>query len=36
MGQIEGDFEKGAADGAHDSLEVISRVARRWLDEARA
>ena len=27
MGRIEGDFEKGAADGAQDSLEVIARVA---------
>jgi uridine phosphorylase len=26
MGRIEGDFEKGAADGAEDSLEVIARV----------
>ena len=26
MGRIEGDVEKGAADGAEDSLEVIARV----------
>ena len=34
MGQIEGDFEKGAADGAEESLKVISLVAQRWHDEA--
>jgi uridine phosphorylase len=31
MGQIEGDFEKGLADGAEESLRLISLVARRWL-----
>lgn len=30
MGRIEGDFEKGVADGAQASLNVISCVARRW------
>ena len=30
MGRIEGDFEKGAADGAEASLEVIALTARRW------
>jgi uridine phosphorylase len=35
MGQFEGDFEKGAADGAEASLRVISLVARRWRDQAR-
>lgn len=35
MGRIEGDFEKGVADGAEESLEVISRVARRWRERAR-
>jgi len=30
MGRIEGDFEKGAADGAEDSLSVIWHVARGW------
>ena len=30
MGQIEGDFEKGAADGAGESLQVISLAAERW------
>jgi len=30
MGRIEGDFEKGTADGAEDSLEVISLIAGRW------
>lgn len=31
MGQIEGDFEKGPANGASGSLEVIEAVARAWL-----
>ncbi len=31
MGQIEGDFEKGAASGALASLGVIESIARRWL-----
>ena len=35
MGRVEGDFEKGVADGAQESLKVISRVARRWRDQAR-
>jgi uridine phosphorylase len=35
MGRIEGDFEKGAADGAQESLNVISWVARRWRDRVR-
>ncbi len=30
MGRIEGDFEKGAADGAEESLRLISLIARRW------
>jgi len=30
MGRIEGDFEKGVADGAEDSLKVISLVAGWW------
>lgn len=30
MASIEGDFEKGEADGAVDSLHLISLVARRW------
>ena len=34
MGRIEGDFEKGAADGAQESLSVIVRVAGRWHDRA--
>jgi uridine phosphorylase len=32
MGRIEGDFEKGLADGAEESLRLISLIARRWLD----
>lgn len=35
MGRIEGDFEKGVADGAQESLNVISQVARRWRDRVR-
>ena len=31
MGQIEGDFEKGAANGALASLGVIEAIARTWL-----
>ena len=30
MAQIEGDFEKGFADGAEASLGVISLTARAW------
>ena len=30
MGQIEGDFEKGEADGAIDALQVILVAALRW------
>lgn len=30
MGRIDGDFEKGAADGAEVSLKVISLAAGRW------
>ena len=33
MGRIEGDFEKGAADGAEESLRVISLAAGRWREE---
>jgi len=33
MGRIEGDFEKGAADGAKESLAVISSVVRQWRQE---
>jgi uridine phosphorylase len=36
MGRIEGDFEKGAADGAEDSLKVISLVAGRWRTKRRS
>lgn len=35
MGRVDGDFEKGAADGAEESLRVISLVARAW-DNQRA
>jgi hypothetical protein len=30
MGLVEGDFEKGAADGARESLQVGSLAAERW------
>lgn len=30
MGRIEGDFEKGVADGAEESLKVIAIAAARW------
>jgi len=30
MAQIEGDFEKGAADGAEAALRVIARTAAEW------
>jgi len=33
MGRIEGDFEKGAADGAEESLRVIIAVAVRWMGD---
>ncbi len=36
MGRVEGDFEKGAENGALDSLDLVNRVARAWHDRARA
>lgn len=33
MGQVDGDFEKGEADGTVDALAVIIAVAKRWLDQ---
>ncbi len=33
MGRIEGDFEKGAAAGAEESLRVITLTANRWRHE---
>lgn len=35
MGRIEGDFEKGTADGAEESLTVIRLIARRWLEDTK-
>jgi hypothetical protein len=29
MGQIDGDFEKGAADGVEDALALVARAAAR-------
>ena len=31
MGNIEGDFEKGEADGSRDAISVIAAVAHAWL-----
>ena len=31
MGRIEGDFEKGLADGAEESLRLIAAVARAYV-----
>jgi uridine phosphorylase len=36
MGRVDGDFEKGAADGAEESLKVISLIGRAWSDDAAA
>ncbi len=36
MGRIEGDFEKGANDGAVESLRVIGLVARHWRNRTRS
>jgi purine-nucleoside phosphorylase len=33
MGLVDGDFEKGVADGAEESLRVISTIASRWLSD---
>jgi purine-nucleoside phosphorylase len=35
MGRIEGDFEKGLADGAEESLKIVSLVASRWREANR-
>ncbi len=34
MGQAEGDFEKGEAQGAATALKVIHQTARRWLEQS--
>jgi uridine phosphorylase len=31
MGNIDGDFEKGEADGSRDALELIAATAKKWL-----
>lgn len=36
LGRVEGDFEKGAENGALDSLDLVNRVARAWHDRVRA
>jgi len=33
MGQVEGDFEKGSADGAEDAIRVVSLIAHRWRED---
>jgi hypothetical protein len=33
MGRIEGDFEKGVADGAEESLKVIALAVASWRAE---
>jgi hypothetical protein len=33
MGRIEGDFEKGEADGAQASLALVAALASRWRSE---
>jgi hypothetical protein len=33
MGQIEGDFEKGEANGSSDALMIIRRTANRLMGE---
>lgn len=33
MGRVDGDFEKGLADGAEESLKVIYLIADRWRSE---
>jgi uridine phosphorylase len=30
MGNVEGDFEKGIADGSHDALQIIALTAKAW------
>jgi uridine phosphorylase len=35
MGRVDGDFEKGAADGAEESLKVITLVGWAWHEDAR-
>lgn len=30
MSRVEGDFEKGVADGAEESIQVIALTANRW------
>ena len=30
MAQIDGDFEKGEADGAHDAMALLAAAAQAW------
>jgi uridine phosphorylase len=34
MARIEGDFEKGAAGGSQDALQIVSLVSRAWMRAA--
>jgi uridine phosphorylase len=34
MGNIEGDFEKGVADGSQDALQIIALTAKAWASKA--
>jgi len=35
MATVEGDFEKGLAQGSHDALDVNAATAKRWLQRRR-
>ncbi|WP_246725502.1 nucleoside phosphorylase [Beijerinckia sp. L45] len=36
LGRVEGDFEKGAENGALDSLDLVNRFARAWQDRVQS
>ena len=36
LGRVEGDFEKGAENGALDSLDLVNCFARAWLERTRS
>jgi hypothetical protein len=36
MASVEGDFEKGAANGSQDALQVVDLIARAWLSHQTA
>jgi uridine phosphorylase len=35
MASAEGDFEKGAAGGSQEALQVVALVARAWMNQAK-